>query len=160
MKDSRLDLFNRYLLAQVVLPENSREPQPLAITISREAGAGGTIIAELLAKRLTAVEKTAPTSPWVVFDANLAKQVLEDHKLPPQLERFITEDARLPIEEMVEELLGLHPPAWRLVQHTTKTILRLAGLGRVILVGRGGSVITARLPNVFRVRLVHRIIST
>ena len=154
MKDSRLDVFNRYLQAQVALPENTREPQPLAITISREAGAGGIIIAELLAKRLTAVEKTAATSPWAVFDANLAKQVLEDHKLPPQLERFITEDARLPIEEMVEELLGLHPPAWRLVQHTTKTILRLAGLGRAILVGRGASVITARLPNVFRVRLV------
>jgi len=154
MKASRLDVFNRYLQAQVALPENSRELQPLAITISREAGAGGIIIAELLAQRLTAVEKTSPTSSWVVFDANLAKQVLEDHKLPPQLERFITEDARLPVEEMVEELLGLHPPAWRLVQHTTKTILRLAGLGRVILVGRGASVITARLPNVFHVRLV------
>jgi hypothetical protein len=78
----------------------TREPQPLAITISREAGAGGIIIAELLAKRLTAVEKTAATSPWVVFDANLAKQVLEDHKLPPELERFITEDVRLPIESL------------------------------------------------------------
>ena len=40
------------------------------------------------------------------------------------------------------------------VQHTTQTILRLAGLGHTILVGRGASVITARLPNVFHVRLV------
>ena len=154
MKDSRLDVFNRYLEALVTLPENTREPPPLAITISREAGAGGIIIAELLAKRLTAAERTTATSPWAVFDANLAKQVLEDHELPPHLERFITEDAGLPIEEMVEELLGLHPPAWRLVQHTTKTILRLASLGRAILVGRGASVVTARLSNVFHVRLV------
>jgi cytidylate kinase len=156
MKGSRLDVFSRYLQAQVALPENVRvrEPQPLAITISREAGTGGIIIAELLAQRLSAVEKTAATNPWAVFDANLAKQVLEDHKLPPQLERFITEDARFPIEEMVEEVLGLHPSAWTLVQHTTKTILRLASLGRAILVGRGASVITARLSNVFHVRLV------
>jgi DNA-binding transcriptional ArsR family regulator len=94
-------------------------------------------------------------SPWVVFDANLAKQVLEDHKLAPNLERFMTEDTQLlPVEAIVEEVLGLHPSGWTLVQHTTKTILRLAGLGHTILVGRGGNVITARLPNVFHVRLV------
>ena len=154
MRVSRLDAFGRYLRVQAALPENTREPRPLAITISREASAGGITIAELLAQRLTAAEKTRHTSPWAVFDANLAKQVLEDHKLPPELERFMTEDARLPVDEMVEEVLGLHPAAWTLVQDTTKTILRLAGLGHAILVGRGANVITARLPNVFHVRLV------
>jgi hypothetical protein len=103
---------------------------------------------------LTAADKTPETSPWAVFDANLAGQVLEDHKLPPNLERFMAEDARLPVEAIVEEVLGLQPSAWMLVQHTTRTILRLAGLGRVILVGRGANVITARLPNAFHVRLV------
>jgi cytidylate kinase len=48
----------------------------------------------------------------------------------------------------------LHPSGWTLAQHTTKTILRPAGLGHAVLVGRGASVITARLPNVFHVRLV------
>ena len=103
---------------------------------------------------MTAAEKNQGASPWAVFDANLAKQVLEDHKLAPDLERFMTEDARLPVEAIVEEVLGLHPSSWTLVQHTTQTILRLAGLGHAILVGRGGNVITARLPNVFHVRLV------
>jgi len=50
--------------------------------ISREVGAGGRTIAELLSQRLAAAEKTPVTSPWAVFDANLAKQVLEDHQLP------------------------------------------------------------------------------
>ena len=125
------------------LPEKAREPRPLAITISREAGAGGRTVAELLGLRLTAAEKTLAPSPWVVFDANLAKQVLEDHMLPANLEWFMTEDAQLlPVEAIVEEVLGLHPAGWRLVQHTTQTILRLAGLGHTILVGRGGNVIT------------------
>ena len=146
--------FSRYLQAQPLVPETIRRPHPLAITISREAGAGGGTVAELLAKRLTAAEKTPDASPWAVFDANLAKQVLEDHKLPPDLERFMTEDARLPVEAIVEEVLRLHPSGWTLVQHTTQTILRLAGLGHAILVGRGANVITARLPNVFHVRLV------
>ena len=151
----KLDVFGSYLQSQAALPEMVRELYPLAITISREVGAGGRTIAELLGQRLTAAEKTPAASPWIVFDASLAKQVLEDHHLPPNLERFMTEDARLlPVEAIVEEVLGLHPSGWTLVQHTTKTVLRLAGLGHTILVGRGANVITARLPNVFHVRLV------
>jgi cytidylate kinase len=154
MNSSRLATFSRYLQAQTAAPEKVVEPRGLAITISREAGAGAITIAELLAERLTAAERTPTTRPWAIFDANLAKQVLEDRKLPSQLEKFVTEDARLPIEAIVEEVLGLHPSSWTLVQHTTKTILRLAGLGHAIIVGRGGNVITNRLPNVFHVRLV------
>ena len=150
----KVDVFGSYLQSQAAVPEKARESQPFSITISREVGAGGRTIAELLGQRLTAAEQTPATSPWAVFDANLAKHVLEDHKLPPNLERFMAEDARLPVEAIVEEVLGLHPSGWTLVQHTTQTILRLAGLGRTILVGRGANVITARLPNVLHVRLV------
>ena len=72
----------------------------------------------------------------------------------------MAKDARLPVEEaIVEEILGLHPSDWTLVQQTTQTILRLAGLGRSIVVGRGGNIITARLPNVFHVRLVAPIVT-
>src|SRR5271166_852484 len=149
----KIDVFSSYLQSQVAHPAKARETR-LAITISREVSAGGRTIAELVAQRLTALEKTPPTTPWAVFDANLAKQVLEDHKLPPDLERFVTEDAKLTVEGIVEEVLKLHPAAWTLVEHTTKTILRLASLGHAIVVGRGGNIITARLANVFHVRLV------
>jgi cytidylate kinase len=54
----------------------------------------------------------------------------------------------------VEELLGLHPSDWTLVQHTTDTIFRLARLGNVILIGRAANIITARFPKAFHVRLV------
>jgi CMP/dCMP kinase len=151
----KVEVFGSYLQSQATFPEMVRERHPLAITISREVGADGRTIAELLGQRLTAAEKTPATSPWIVFDASLAKQVLEDHNLPPNLEQFITEDAQLlPVEAIVEEVLGLHPSGWTLVQHATQTILRLAGLGHAILVGRGVNIITARLPNVFHVRLV------
>src|SRR3984893_903428 len=156
----KVEVFGSYLQSQAALPGMVRELHPLAITISREVGAGGKTIADLLGQRLTAVEKTPAASPWIVFDSSLAKQVLEDHNLPPDLERFMTEDARLlPVEAIVEEVLGLHPSAWTLVQHTTQTILRLAGLGRSIVVGRGGNIITARLPNVFHVRLVAPLVT-
>jgi len=119
MSVSLLDNFSHYLRAQASHPENDRPVRPLAITISREAGAGAVTVAELVRQRLTAAETVPSSSPWAVFDANLAKQVLKDHQLPPDLARFVAEDARLPVEAIVEEILGLHPSDWTLVQQTT-----------------------------------------
>jgi hypothetical protein len=60
----------------------------LPLSISREAGAGVVTVAELVRQGLTAAETEPSSSPWAVFDANLAKQVLKDHQLPPDLARF------------------------------------------------------------------------
>jgi cytidylate kinase len=155
MRGSPLQAFGSYLSSQAAAQEKASQPQQPSITISRETGSGAVTIAQMLVDQLNAASKSSgSTASWMVFDRNLAKQVLTDNELPQNWERFVVEDARLPVEAIVEELLGLHPTQWTLVQHTTKTILRLASLGRVILVGRGAEAITSRLPFVFHVRLV------
>lgn len=154
MRTSPLESFQHYLQAYATEPRRPRELQPLAITISREAGAGAVTIAGLVAERLRALEKDDESRPWAVFDANLAAEVLKDHHLPDKLVRFMEEEARPPVDTAVAELLGLTPSPWTLVQLTTETILRLASLGHVIVVGRGANIITARMPQVFHVRLV------
>lgn len=154
MRTSPLESFHHYLQAQATVPGKQREPQPLAITISREAGAGAVTIAGMIAERIRALETSSESRPWTVFDANLAEEVLKDHHLPDKLARFMEEAARPPVDTAVAELLGLTPSPWTLVQLTTETILRLASLGHVILVGRGANIITARMPQVFHVRLV------
>jgi cytidylate kinase len=155
MRGSPLQAFSSYLSSQAAAQDKVYQPQQPSITISRETGAGAVTIAQMLVERLNAVSKpSGDTASWMIFDRNLAKHVLTDHELSQNLEKFMVEDARLPVEAIVEELLGLHPTQWTLVQHTTKTILRLAALGRAILVGRGAEAITSRLPFVFHVRLV------
>jgi len=155
MKASSLERLSRYLQFQAAIPKKAPLPQQPSITISRESGAGASTIAQMVAEELNAIAKPAATeAAWIVFDKNLAKEVLIEHKLPLGLEKFTVEDARLPVESIVEELLGLHPNSWWLAQQTTKTILRLASLGRVIIIGRGAEVVTQLLPYVFRVRLV------
>jgi len=64
------------------------------------------------------------------------------------------EDATFPLNDAVDELLGLHPSSWTLMERTTQTIRRLAMMGNVILVGRGSNIIAAHMPHVFHVRLV------
>ena len=41
-----------------------------------------------------------------------------------------------------------------LVHKTAKTILQLAEMGNVIIIGRGANVVTAHMNNIFHVRLV------
>jgi cytidylate kinase len=124
-----------------------------AITISRMAGAGGYTVAARLAEYLQT--HVPARCEWTVFDRNLIAKVLEDHHLHKRIADFMTENEhKSMVTDSMEEYLGLHPSSWTLVQQTVETILHLAGMGYVILVGRGGNVITGTLPNVFHVRLV------
>jgi hypothetical protein len=136
------------------------KPHRRAITISRQSGSGGHSIAELLLTILRARD-LEPSCPWTVFDRELVKKVLEDHHLPGRLERFMPEDKISEITDTMDELFGLHPPTWTLVHKIAHTILHLAELGKVIIIGRGAHVITRNLDYVFHVRLVgsleHRV---
>jgi hypothetical protein len=126
---------------------------PPIVTISRQAGAGGHAVAAKLLELLEA-QTPAGDRPWTVFDRNLVEKVLEDHHLPKRLARFMPEDRISEIGDTLDELFGLHPPSWLLVRQTADTILHLADLGHVILIGRAANVITARLGYAFHVRLV------
>ena len=124
------------------------------VTLSREAGAGAVTIGELTAQLLNRDRKESGGPPWTVFDKNLVAKVIEDHRFPGDLKRFLPEDVLPGVTSAVEEILGLHPSAWTLAQHTTETILRLAHLGNAILVGRGSNLIAAKIKPAVHVRLV------
>ena len=123
-----------------------------AITISRMTGAGGHVIASELAEYMQAHVPTH--EPWTVYDQNLVEKVLEDHNLDKRIAEDMSEEHKSMLADILEALIRKHPSAWTLVEHTNATIVRLATLGNVIIVGRGGVVITAKLGNVFHVRLV------
>ena len=123
------------------------------ITISREVGAGGDAVSERVCDLLQKNRRYEQVK-WMVFDKNLIEKVIGDHNLPGKLSDYLEEDKITEINSMVNELLGLHPSAWLLVHKTAQTILELANMGNVIIVGRGAHLVTAQMNNVFHVRLV------
>jgi hypothetical protein len=123
-----------------------------AITISRESGAGGLTVGQMILELMQTQNPGAV--PWALFDRNLVERVMADHDLPQTIEKYMPEDVPFQLTDVIEEILGLHPDAWTLVQKMTKTILRLASAGNVIIIGRGANIITARHPNALHVRLV------
>lgn len=131
--------------------EKEKSAKP-AITISRQEGAGGLTVASNLVNYLE--RHAASRETWTVFSQHLVAKVLEEHKHDKHIGDFMKEDHKGSLRDAFEEFLGLHPSTWTLVQQTNATILRLAQIGNVILVGRGANIVTAELENVFHVHLV------
>jgi Cytidylate kinase-like family len=123
------------------------------VTVSRETGAGARIVCKELIKILDNYSDISK-SRWTFFDRKLIEKVLEDHHLPKQISEYMVEDKYRHLSSAIEVLLGLHPSQWTLLHKTTETILQLARMGKVVIVGRGGNIITSKLRNVFHVRLI------
>ena len=130
-----------------------REKGKPFVTISRESGAYGTTIADMLCEYLREHERRQGAS-WAVFDKELIQKVIEEHNFPAVFQRYILESPTPLVEDILAELFSLHPPQEVFVRRVNETILHLATLGHVILVGRGANIITRRLPNGIHVRLV------
>ena len=128
-------------------------PRAPVVTLSRQAGANGGEVAERLAKFLRRHDPHEPC-PWTVFDKGLVHRVCQDHNLEKKIEAFMPEDRISQIEDLVGEMLGLHPAQWTLVEKTSETILQLAEIGYAIVVGRAANVVIGFVPNAFHVRLV------
>ena len=145
--------YRAYFLSQKDRAPLGTSAHPPFITLSRQAGAGAETVAHLLAEKLNA-QSSKDDQPWTVFDKNLIAKVLEDADLPQEIAKHVHEDKDTTMQAIVGELLGLHPSMWTIFHHTSDTILKLARIGRCIIVGRGSEIITAKLSGGTHIRLV------
>jgi cytidylate kinase len=122
------------------------------VTISRQMGAQGEEIAYRTASLLT--EMSQARNPWVVVDKDLGERVIEDHHLPRQIARFFSEEQTLSIEEHIEGMFGISVPGATMIEKMTRTVVQLARIGQVILVGRAAHLITAKFPCAVHVRII------
>ncbi|MCX7824154.1 MAG: cytidylate kinase-like family protein [Verrucomicrobiae bacterium] len=149
------DACKSYINCQLQRGETQTQPQASSpvVTISRQAGAGGVPLAEKLVNFLRQFDQREGC-PWTMFDKRLVEKVLEDHHLSQRIARFMPEDRYSSIQDTIESLLGLHPHREALVENTSRTILNLARMGNVIIVGRGANVVIGFAPNALHVRLI------
>lgn len=97
----------------------------------------------------------APTGvQWTVFDRELITRILDDRHLSRRLADFFPESGKSFVGEIIDEVLGRHPPTTDIIRQSAESIWKLADGGYVILVGRAANIITAKLDNVFHVRLI------
>ena len=126
--------------------EARREPKP-TITISRQFGCEGYPLAERLKEALE--KRTGET--WTIFDKALIERVSGATDLSQRLL------GNLGDESHVLDMLANFIPGWHThseaYQVLARHIVRIAGEGNAIIVGRGGAVVTQALPRCFHFRL-------
>jgi cytidylate kinase len=123
------------------------------VTISRQSGAYGVTTGTRLVEHLRARERRRHVE-WAVLDRELVRKVIEDHRLPAIFERYFAEATRSRVQDALDDIFGVHPPQETLVRQMSETVLRLASMGYVILVGQGAGIVTRGLPGGTRVRLI------
>jgi cytidylate kinase len=149
MDKDLLEGFARYLEPLTAIVRDGSNRGFPCITISRQMGAGGIEIAELLAERLG----VSSNCRWAVFDRDLAERVWANENLPRPVDHFCRQEVPPAIRDVVQELLGVRTTGSHMVEHTAVTILRLVYLGNAIFVGRGANILTAHQKSVLHVRL-------
>ena len=149
--------YSSYISSQMISlekkhPDEKRSVNPF-VTISRQAGAYGITISRALCEYLQKNEKHAQC-PWAAFDRELIDKVVEEHHLPEKVLPYLSEATISEIQDIMEELFGVHPSQYTLVHKIGETILHLAKLGHVVMVGRASHIITAKLPGGVHIRLI------
>lgn len=124
------------------------------VTLSRQAGAGGHTLAETLLKVMEQEKDTKLFRGWQVFDQLLCDVLLQDSRLHVSMQALLAEEYHSQVQEFISGLLGGHSDQYLMVHRLFETIRALAMVGKVIIVGRGGSQATKKLPLGVHIRLV------
>jgi cytidylate kinase len=150
--ESNINSWLKQLDESAGLRRKPREKKPY-ITISRDSGAYGITVAQMLSEYLSKHERRKD-AVWAIFDKELINKVINEHKFPEKYEKYLDESAMPAIQDIMEDLLRVHPPHETMIRQMSETIYYLARIGYVIIVGRGGNIITQSLPKGVHVRLV------
>jgi cytidylate kinase len=110
------------------------------VLISREKGAGGHQVANLIGQRLG----------WQVFDRQIVDAIAERTKMRQQLVEYLDEKTRGGLEDFLRHVLTKEIGTTDYLRHLRQVLLTLGQQGDVVIVGRGAEYI---LPAQFGVRV-------
>jgi cytidylate kinase len=111
------------------------------ITISRQFGAGGHTVAEMLLQRLG--------RSWQVWDKEIIDAIAHHAEMRKEMVEALDEHTQSWIEQMVRNILTLQvmePLGYR--RHLSEVLLALAQQGHKIIVGRGANFVLKEALNI------------
>ncbi|MBU0692781.1 cytidylate kinase-like family protein [bacterium] len=131
--------------------QQGRLPVPF-ITMSRQFGCEAIVLAEALAQKLDETEKLEQGS-WQVYSKQIIEAMADKEYSAAQLMEALDLKARTAIEEFIETIVGRISDL-KLLNKLVRTLRATATLGRCIIIGRGGALLTRDMPGGIHIRLV------
>lgn len=124
------------------------------VTISRQAGAGGHLLSYVILSEFLKFKRTDIFEGWHVFDKDLMEVVARDPLLQGSMADLVSEKYRSEFSDFIDSLFTGQSRQYMFHKTTFKVVRMLAAIGKVVIVGRCGSLVTADLPQGIHIRLV------
>lgn len=155
----RVENVERYLRARLAETRTREKDttEPLVhpfVTISRQTGAGGYHLAEMMLEVFARQEDTALFGGWQIFDQRLCEIVADDPRFAKSMDSLSAEQYRKSTEHFFHQIFGSGIDQNLLMERVFLVVRTLAGMGKAIIVGRAGSQVTKDLTQGVRLRLV------
>jgi cytidylate kinase len=114
------------------------------ITISREKGSGGRLIAYLVVKKLG--------KPWKVFHKEIIDEIAKQAHLEKDLIREVDEKKIPVVEEIIDDVFGKRYISLnKYYKHLVKILSTIGQRGHAIVIGRGANFL---YPNALKIRII------
>ena len=144
-----LDQFIRFQLEQYTTQPLQKKKVHPVITISREFGCEGFPVAKMLAEKL----KSEDGMDWLVYNRELVKKFTNIDGFDEEMMSLLNEQQRSQVDEYVDHLLAHKPSNYSLYQKLARSVRALSERGHCIIIGSGGAILTADIPNSLNIRL-------
>lgn len=155
---SQSDHMERYLRSHAAASQPAEETaQPeyrFFITISRQAGAGGHVLAEELLELFANSSNERLFGGWQIFDRELCELVTADPAYSASLESLLAEEYRTKTNDFFEQIFRSTVDQDLVMRRVFATVRAVASLGKAIILGRGGSEVTRDMEGGVSVRLI------
>lgn len=117
---------------------------PSVITISRERGSGGRLIAYLVAKKLG--------KNWKVYHKEIIEEIAHKTHLEKKIIKELDEQQIPLIEGLIGEIFGKRYPTFSsYYKNLVRIVSTIGQLGNVIIIGRGAEYI---VPHALKIRII------
>mgnify|MGYP001828920836 CR=1 FL=1 len=124
------------------------------VTISRQSGAGGHSLANVLIERFHQQPDKDVFGDWEMFDQKLVAMVADDPDLRVSVEALLGEEYRRASDDFFRQLLTATTHQDIVMDRVFRLVRVLAEVGKAVIVGRAGSEVTRGLGPSVAVRLV------
>jgi cytidylate kinase len=133
--------------------ENNKRIGNPFVTISYEVGAYGVSVIESLCQYLQENENRKGNI-WKVFDRNKDGNMADDLNLPKTALSNFSDSTAPEIEGKIELMVDSNILPFTMIYKIKQKILSEAELGYVIIIGRGGNIITSQLSKGVHIRII------
>ena len=125
------------------------------VTISRQAGTNAHALGRYIIMRLAEYEDPDLTTGWDLFDQKLCALIAQNKNLDADYDALVNEKYRAEgLHRMIYEMLIGSPQQYKIQKKIDEVIRLLARLGKVVIVGRAGFLITRDMPGGIHLRLI------